>query len=83
MDLKGIMLCEISQVKKDKYIWFHLDVESKKQMKRHNRNRVLDTENTQLLARGEGSEERKEIGEKDEEVQFFNVKINESWIWNV
>ena len=55
-------------------------MESKKQMKRHNRNRVLDTENTQLLARGEGSEERKEIGEKDEEVQFFNVKINESWI---
>ena len=30
MDLEGIMLSEISQRKTDKYIWYHLHVEAKK-----------------------------------------------------
>ena len=30
-----------------------------------NRNRVIDTENKQVLARGEGTRGRKEIGEED------------------
>ena len=33
MDLEGIMLSEISQIVEDKYIWFHLYVESKEQSK--------------------------------------------------
>ena len=30
MDLEGIMLGEISETEKDKYCWYHLNVESKK-----------------------------------------------------
>ena len=30
MDLEGIMLNEVSQTEKDKYVWYHLSVESKK-----------------------------------------------------
>ena len=30
MDLEGIMISEISQTEKDKYIWFHLHLESTK-----------------------------------------------------
>ena len=37
MDLEGIMLNEISQMEKDKTIWFNLKVESKKQNKQQNR----------------------------------------------
>ena len=29
MDLKDIMLSEISQTEKDKQVWYHLDVDSK------------------------------------------------------
>ena len=30
INLEGIMLSEISQTEKDKYVWYHLSVESKK-----------------------------------------------------
>ena len=33
IDLEGIMLSEVSQTEKDKYFWFHLHSESKKQNK--------------------------------------------------
>ena len=40
-------------------------MESQKQMNKHNRNRVLDTENKQVVAGREGSGGTREIGEGD------------------
>ena len=37
IDLEGIMLSEASQTEKDKYFWFHLHSESKKQNKQQNK----------------------------------------------
>ena len=53
------MLSEISQRKRQRktnIVWFHLYVESKKtnEQMSQNRNRVIDTENKQVLARGDG-----------------------------
>ena len=42
--------------------------------------RVIDTENKQVVARGEQGERRKEIGEGDSEAQNSRCKINESWV---
>ena len=54
-DLKGILLNEINQ-RKANIICFHLYMESKKQNKHisQNRNRLTDTENKLIFARGEG-----------------------------
>ena len=55
VDLEGIMLSEISQTEKDKYI-YHLHVESNKYNKLVNlkkRNRVPDIENKLVVTSGE------------------------------
>ena len=57
MDLEGIMLSEISQ-RKANTVGFHLYVESKIQNKEKNirkQNRLVDTENKQVVTRGERS----------------------------
>ena len=54
MDLKVIMLSEISQ-RKTNIIWFSLYVDSKEQkMKKENWKRLMDTERELEVARGEG-----------------------------
>ena len=52
MDLEGIMRSEIRQRKPN--IWYYLHVESTKQNKWTNRNRLIDTENKLMVARREG-----------------------------
>ena len=37
MGLEGMMQSEISQTEKENIKWFHLNVESKKQMNKHNK----------------------------------------------
>ena len=54
MDLEGFMISKIRQ-RKTNTIWSHLHVESKKQSKQ-NENRLIDTENKQVAARGEEDE---------------------------
>ena len=54
---------EISQTNT---IWFHLCVESKKQVnKKKNRKRLINTENKLVVARGEVGEGLGKIGEED------------------
>ena len=63
MDLEGIMLSEINH-EKTNTVWFHLYVESKKQMNKCSKTEmVVNIENKQVVARGWGSERRKEIDE--------------------
>ena len=50
MNLEGITLSEISQAETNT-VWFHLYVESKKQMNKHNK---TETENKQVVVREEG-----------------------------
>ena len=52
MDLKGVMLSEISQTKTN-IIWFHLYIDSKEQKNKQNRNKLVDTEKRQIVARRE------------------------------
>jgi len=52
-------------------------------MNKQNRNRVIDTETKQVVAREEESGRREEIGEGDERVQTYSCKITKSWVWNV
>ena len=53
MDLKSITLSEISQTEKDKYhmISFTCGIQRTKEMKKQNRNRLIDAENKLMLAR--------------------------------
>ena len=44
--------------------------------KRNRTETVIDTENKQVVARGEGVGGRKEIGEEDYEVQTSSCKID-------
>jgi len=56
MDLKVIILSEVSQTEKDKYHMLLLIVESKKWYKRtysQNRNRLTDLENKLMITKGE------------------------------
>ena len=67
-DLESIvMLSEISYTEKDKYYIVSLIVESKKhktnEQIQQDRNKVIDTENEQVVARGDRG--RREIGEGD------------------
>ena len=56
MDLEGIMLSVVSQ-RKTNSVWFHLYVESKKQMNKY-------TENKRVIASGEmGGEGEKQVRE--------------------
>ena len=46
--------------------WFHLYIKSKKQMNKHNKTEtVSDTENKQVVARGKGCGEMREIDDGD------------------
>ena len=48
-------------------------------MNKHSkRNTVIDTENKKVIARGEESGERREIGVEGQEVQNSSCTINES-----
>ena len=58
------MLSKISQ-RKTNTVWFHLYVETKKQNKQQNWNRLTDTENKCMVAKGDGGREMSEIGERD------------------
>ena len=49
-------------------------------MNKQNRNRVIDTETKQVVAREEESGRRKERDEGDERVQTFSCKITKSWV---
>ena len=54
--LEGIMISQISKTEKDKYCVIHLYVESKNKTNKQSkqkRNRLLDTENKLVVARGE------------------------------
>lgn len=67
--LRGIMLSEISHMKKANTVWFHSYVESEKQDKSMNRteqNRLTDAKNKQVVARG------KRIGGMSEIVREIN-----------
>ena len=63
MNLEGIMLSEV----KDKYkmISFIYGIWKAKQINKQNRNKLGDTENKQVVSRGEGWEGISEIGEGD------------------
>ena len=58
------------------YIW-NL---KKKPNERNKIETVIVTENEQVVARGEMSEGRKDIGEGDLEVQDSSRKMNEPWV---
>ena len=60
MDLEGIMLSELRQTETDNTIWFHLFVDSIKNL--------LDSENRTVVARGEGIWGLGEIGDGSQEV---------------
>ena len=62
MNLEGITLSEISQAETNT-VWFHLYVESKKQMNKHNKTET-DLQ-IQVVARRDGGGGRKEISEGD------------------
>lgn len=49
-------------------------IQKTKQMNRHKTERVIDTEDTQVLARGERGGKRKEIGESDYEIKLSVAK---------
>ena len=74
------MLRERSQ-KKTNAIWFHLYVETKNS----NRNRLIDTENKLVVARGkgDGGMDKILIDEGDYEVQPCSHTINKPWGYNV
>ena len=66
MGLEGIMLSEINQTKTNT-VWFHLSVESEtnEQQQKHKPERLIDTENKQMVARGEEDGGLSEIGKGD------------------
>ena len=53
MNLEGIILSDISQTEKDKYVWYHLYVESKNK-KNFN---LIETERGIMVPRDEGVRE--------------------------
>ena len=63
MDLKGIMLSEISLTEKDKYHIISLNAEFKKQSL--NRNRFINTGNKLVVVKGKKNGVKGEIGEGD------------------
>ena len=67
------MLCEISQRKTN-----ILYMESKNQ-KWQSRNRLIDTKNKVVFAKGEEGRRMKETGKGDEEVQISSYTTKKSW----
>ena len=53
MNLEGIILSDISQTEKDKYVWYHLYVESKNKKKFN----LIETERGIMVPRDEGVRE--------------------------
>ena len=66
MDLKGIMLTEISQMRKTNTTFFHLYVESKNKNK-WNRNKLIDTQNKLSCQMGG------RLGEKGEVINKYKL----------
>ena len=65
MDPKSNIWSEISQMEKDNTIWFHLYVESKnKQMNKQKENKLINTKNKQVAAKGGWGGGMSEIGEE-------------------
>ena len=66
MNIEIIILSEVSQTEKDKYIWHHLYVESKKNWYKwtylQNRNRFTDIENKLMVTKGERGWRRDKLG---------------------
>ena len=54
VDLKGIMLSDLSQTEVDKYHRSHLYLESKKKTGKKNPTKLIDTENRLVIARLRG-----------------------------
>ena len=81
VDLEDIMLSEISQMEKDS-VFYMQNNETNEQI-RQNRNRYVDTENKQVVARGERDRKIGEIGEGNQEVQVFSQKVSKSQGCNV
>ena len=48
-------------------------MDSKKQIKKQSRNRVIDTENKWVVVIGKRNE-RREVGDRDKEVQTFQLQ---------
>ena len=60
------MLSEISQREKDKYHMIsYVEYQKQNKQTKQNKNRLTDTENKQVVARGEGVGGMREIGERD------------------
>ena len=76
MDLKSIMLSEISQ-RKTNTIWSYLYVESKKGKKKQNKE-LIDTENWLIVARGRVWRVD-EMSEGDQNIQISSYKMAKSW----
>ena len=80
-DPEIIILSEVSQKEKDKYIWYHLFMESKIRHKwtyLQDRNRLTDRENRLVVAKGEGGG-----GGKDWEFGISTCKLlYTGWINN-
>ena len=72
MELKGILLSEISQTGKDKYCMISLICEILKK-----KTELIDIENRLVFARG-GVGEVGEMGEGGQKVQISSYKINKS-----
>ena len=78
----GYYDAEWSKSEKDKYVWFHLHVESEKQNKWTNKTEAVTEKQSHSQREGRVGEWEK-MGEEGTKVQIFNYKINESRIWNV
>jgi len=50
-------------------------VDSKKQIKKQSRNRVIDTENKWMVVIGKRNE-RREVGDRDKEAQILQLQNN-------
>lgn len=76
VDLESIQLSEISQAEKAKYYRISLHGKSRKQMyKQTNINRLITTESTLIVARGQRAEGMGEIGDGSYKVQGFSYKM--------
>ena len=75
MDMEGIQPSAVSQ--RETYAFTSM-WNLTKQMNKQNRNRLTDTENRRVAARGKRSEAMSETGEGDDEVQTSSYKTSES-----
>lgn len=78
MDLEGIMLSEVSRTEEYKchVISLICGISKTKKVTQINQKQLIDTENKQGLAKGEGMGIWLRQGEGDQEVQIFSYKIS-------